>query len=80
MAAEKKPRAAKAKAETKTTKTAATKSVAATKPKTVRARKPKVVAVRGEQIAERAYYLWVEGSGDDAFTNWIRAEGELQTA
>jgi hypothetical protein len=79
MAAEKKPRAAKAKAETKTTKTTATKT-AATKRKTVRARKPEVAAVTGEQIAERAYYLWAEGSGDDPFTNWIRAESELQTA
>jgi hypothetical protein len=80
MAAEKKPRAVKAKAETKTTKTTATKTVAATKPKTVRARKPKLVAVTGEQIAERAYYLWADGSGDDPFANWLRAERELQTA
>ena len=79
MAAEKKPRAAKAKAETKTTKTTATKKAASPKPKTF-ARKPEAVAVTGEQIAERAYYLWVEGSGDDPFTNWIRAEGELQTS
>ena len=78
MAAEKKPRAAKAEAET--TKTTATKTVAATKPKTVRARKPKVVAVTGEQIAEKAYYLWADGSGDDPFANWLQAERELQTA
>ena len=79
MAAEKKPRAAKANAETKTTKTTATK-VASTKPKAVRARKPKVAAVTGEQIAERAYYLWADGSGDDPFANWLQAERELQTA
>jgi hypothetical protein len=71
MAAEKKPRAAKA--ETKTT-------TATTKPKTVRARKPKVAAVTGEQIAERAYYLWVEGSDGDAFAHWVRAERELTAA
>ena len=80
MAAEKKPRAPKANAETKTTKTTATKNVASTKPKTVRARKPKVAAVTGEQIAERAYYLWADGSGDDPFANWLQAERELQTA
>jgi hypothetical protein len=80
MAAEKKPRAAKANAETDTTKTTATKTVAATKPKTVRARKPRVVGVTGEQIAERAYYLWADGSGDDPFANWLQAERELQTA
>ena len=79
MADEKKPRAAKARAETKTTKTTAAKTVAATKP-TGRARKPKVVAVTGEQIAERAYYLWADGSGDDPFANWLQAERELQTA
>jgi len=88
MAAEKKPRAAKA--ETKTTKTTATKKVAttktaaaktaATKPRVVRARKPKVAAVTGEQIAERAYYIWADGSSDDPFANWLRAERELTTA
>jgi hypothetical protein len=75
MAAEKKPRAAKAKAETKSTKT-----TAVTKPKTVRARKPKTAAVTPEQVAERAYYIWADGSGDDPFANWIRAERELTTA
>lgn len=80
MAAEKKPRAAKAKADTKTTKTTATKKVAAAKPKVVRARKPKVVAVTGEHIAERAYYLWVEDSDGDAFAHWVQAERELTTA
>jgi len=80
MAAEKKPRAAKAKAETKTTKTTATQKVAATKPTVVRARKPKVAEVTGEQIAERAYYIWADGSGDDPFANWLQAERELQTA
>ena len=78
MAAEKKPRAAKA--ETKTTKTTATKSVVPTRPKVVRARKPKAPAITAEQVAERAYYIWADGSGDDPFANWIRAEHELQTA
>jgi hypothetical protein len=66
MAAEKKPRAAKAKAkaETKTTRTTAT-----TKPKTVRARTPKAAAITAEQVAERAYYIWADGSGDDPFAN-----------
>jgi hypothetical protein len=83
MAAEKKPRAAKANAETTkttTTKNVATKNVAPTKPKVVRARKPKAPAITAEQVAERAYYIWADGSGDDPFANWIRAERELQTA
>ena len=79
MAAEKKPRAAKAKAETTTRKTTATKA-AATKPKAVRARKPKAPAITTEQVAERAYYSWADGSGDDPFANWLQAERELQTA
>ena len=80
MSAEKKPRVAKAKAETKTTKTSAPKNVATTKPKVVRARKPKAPAVTAEQVAERAYYIWADGSGDDPFANWLQAERELQTA
>jgi hypothetical protein len=75
MAAEKKPRAAKAKAETKSTKTAA-----AMKPKTVQVRKPKTAAATPEQVAERAYYIWADGAGDDPFANWTRAERELTTA
>ena len=77
MAAEKKPRAAKAKAETKPT---TTKKAVAAKPRVVRARKPKVPTVTTEQVAERAYYIWADGSGDDPFANWIRAERELTTA
>ncbi len=80
MAAEKKPRAAKATTETKTTKTTATKKVAAAKPKAVRARKPKVAAVTSEQIAERAYYIWVDGSDGDSFAHWVQAERELTAA
>jgi hypothetical protein len=48
--------------------------------KAVRARKPKAPAITAEQVAERAYYIWAEGSGDDPFANWIRAEQELQIA
>ena len=77
MAAEKKPRAAKEKAETKTT---TTKKAVAAKPRIVRARKPKAPTVTAEQVAERAYYIWADGSGDDPFANWIRAERELTTA
>jgi hypothetical protein len=43
-------------------------------------RDPKAPAITAEQVAERAYYIWAEGSGDDPFANWIRAEQELQTA
>jgi hypothetical protein len=75
MSAEKKPRVVKTSAETKSTKTAAT-----AKPKAVRARKPKAAAITPEQVAERAYYIWAEGSGDDPFANWLQAERELQTA
>ncbi len=75
MAAEKKPRAAKAKTETKSTKTTAT-----TKSKIGQACKPKPAAVTLEQVAERAYYIWADGSCDDPFANWLRAERELTTA
>ncbi|MGH3072891.1 MAG: transposase [Gaiellaceae bacterium] len=72
MAAEKKPRAAK------TTKKAET----TTKPKAVRARKPKTTTptITPEHIAERAYYIWAEGSDGDAFAHWIQAERELTAA
>lgn len=71
MAAEKKPRAAKT-----------TKAATATKPKLVRARKPKTTTttIAPEHIAERAYYLWAEGTEGDAFEHWVRAERELTAA
>ena len=75
MAAEKKPRAAKANATTKTTKTTATAG-----PKAVRARQPRTAAITPEPVAERAYYIWADGSEDDPFANWLQAERELQTA
>ena len=43
-------------------------------PRRTRSRKPKVTVVTGEQIAERAYYIWADGSGAGAFDDWIRAE------
>ena len=43
-------------------------------------REPKLTAVTGEQIAERAYYIWADGSGAGAFDDWLRAERELTTA
>ena len=77
MATEKKPRAAKT---TKTTTTAKTAEKAA-KPKVVRARKPKTTTpIAPEHIAERAYYLWAEGTEGDAFEHWVRAERELTPA
>lgn len=84
MAAEKKPRATKATAKTGSTKkTETTAKVPAAKSKTPRARKPKAVtavAVTSDMIAERAYYIWADGSGGDAFANWVRAERELTAA
>jgi len=71
---EKKARAAKPKA-------AATPTKAAT-----RTRKPKAVEppaeteVRSEHVAERAYYLWLEGAGGDPAAHWLQAERELAAA
>jgi DUF2934 family protein len=73
MAEEKKQPARKPAAK----KTTSRKPAAA---KTTRSRKPKVTAVTGEQIAERAYYIWADGSGAGAFDDWLRAERELTTA
>ena len=39
-----------------------------------------MTVVTGEQIAERAYYIWADGSGAGAFDDWIRAERELAAA
>jgi hypothetical protein len=80
MAAEKKPRTPKATAETKANKTTATAKVAAAKAKVVRTRKPKPIAVTPAQIAERAYYIWAEGSPGDALEHWVQAERELTGA
>ena len=46
---------------------------------TVRRRKAPTLAPTHEQIAERAYFLSLEGS-EDALGNWLRAERELLAA
>jgi hypothetical protein len=71
---EKKTRAA-------TPKAAGTPTKAATrtrKPKAVKA--PAATEVRFEHVAERAYYLWLEGSGGDPTAHWLQAERELAAA
>jgi len=47
-----------------------------------RARKPKAEPRRPTQgeIAERAYFLYLEESGTDELGNWLRAEAELTAA
>ena len=60
----------------------AAKKATARKPaaaKTTRTRKLKVTAVTGEQIAERAYFIWADGSNAGEFENWLQAERELTT-
>ena len=49
----------------------------ARKPVTRRRRAPKVTH---DQIAERAYALFVAGTEGDAFEHWVRAERELTAA
>ena len=57
-------------------------------PTTAKTRKPTVrrrkavapVVVTHEQIAERAYHLYLSGSDGDAFSHWVAAERELATA
>jgi hypothetical protein len=46
----------------------------------LRTRKAAAVAVTHDQIAERAYRLYVDGSEGDAFEHWVRAERELTAA
>jgi DUF2934 family protein len=59
------------------------------KPTTKAARKPAIrrrkvaevaPVVTHDQIAERAYLLYVDGSEGDAFDHWVRAERELTAA
>ena len=50
----------------------------ATKP-TTRRRATKPAAPTPDQIAERAYYIALEG-GIDPFHNWLQAEQELRAA
>jgi hypothetical protein len=70
---EKKPRTSKQKA------AAATKKIAtrARRSKTV---EPGVTEIRFEHVAERAYYLWLEGAGGDPAAHWFQAERELAAA
>jgi hypothetical protein len=51
-----------------------------TKKTTTRARstKPAEATVTVEQaVAERAYYLWLEGTGANDFERWAQAERDL---
>lgn len=47
-----------------------------------RLRKPKVEPRKPsyEEIAERAYFIHLAGSGSDELGNWLRAERELMAA
>ena len=47
-----------------------------------RLRKPKLEprTPTHDEIAERAYFLHLEGAGADELGNWLRAERELMTA
>jgi hypothetical protein len=54
------------------------KAAAAKKPAT-RRRAAKPAAPTPEQIAERAYFIALNG-GRDPFHNWLRAEQELRAA
>ena len=49
----------------------------ARKPVTPKRRAPEVTQ---DQIAERAYALYVAGTAGDAFEHWVRAERELTAA
>jgi hypothetical protein len=47
---------------------------------TIRKRKAAALPVTHDQIAERAYLLYVAGTEGDAFSHWVRAERELTAA
>jgi Protein of unknown function (DUF2934) len=70
---EKKPRANKPKAATPTKAATRTRKPKAVKP-------PAATELRFEHVAERAYYLWLEGSGGDPTAHWLQAERELAAA
>ena len=56
-------------------------TTAKTRKPTVRRRKAAApVVVSHEQIAERAYHLYLAGTEGDAFTHWVIAERELGAA
>ena len=53
-------------------------TTAKTRRPTVRRRKAVApVVVTHEQIAERAYHLYLSGTEGDAITHWVTAEREL---
>jgi hypothetical protein len=52
----------------------------AKKPSKPRVRRRTRAEVTEEQIAERAYELYVAGAEGDALDHWLRAEGELRAA
>ena len=63
-----------------TPKKAPKKAATTTKKTTTRARsaKPAQATVTVEQaVAERAYYLWLEGSGANDLERWTQAERDL---
>jgi hypothetical protein len=70
----------------KKTSSAKPKAAATKKKAPTRTRKPKAVEpppateVRFEHVAERAYYLWLEGAGGDPTAHWLQAERELVAA
>jgi hypothetical protein len=63
----------------KRTESKTSKAPAARKPALRRKKAAPVLEITHEHIAERAYYLHLEG-GHDPFENWLRAERELVTA
>jgi hypothetical protein len=68
-------------AATKTTKAPA-KTAAKPAAKRTRATKRKTAlpAPSHSQIAERAYFIHLDGGADDQFSNWLQAERELTAA
>jgi hypothetical protein len=61
---------------TKTRTTAASHTTTApTQPRPRRRRRP-----THDQIAERAYFIYLQEGGQDELRNWIRAEQELAAA
>ena len=67
---DKKPRAAKPNAAKPATRTR--------KPKAAKA--PAATAAGFEHVAERAYFLWLEGAGGDPTAHWLQAERDLAAA
>jgi hypothetical protein len=53
---------------------------AANKPTTSRKRTTRPRKPSHDEVAERAYFIYVEEGGCDELENWLRAEWELTTA